>query len=71
MTDKLSTKKPPLGLVPRNILYSSNDIIYYRTTDIERFDDVCAAIIRYVNAKLSVPKEWYEEYNYLLQKITI
>lgn len=53
---KLSDIKPPLGLKPRYI------------HDEQRVDDICRAMIRYMNNKQPIPIEWLEEYNELRTK---
>ena len=43
--------KPPLGVMPRHI------------HDEMRRKDLAGAIVRYIEAELSVPIEWVKEYN--------
>ena len=50
-------KKPPIGLVPRQIIEE------------ERYMEVSAAILRYLNHGLTIPIEWIAEYNELIDKI--
>jgi hypothetical protein len=49
------SKKPPLGLKPK------------RFHDAERLREVKDALIRYLNAGLKAPKEWYAEYEELIK----
>ena len=49
--------KPPIGLRPRFILNE------------QRYDELNAAIGRYVDAKLPIPKEWWDEYLDIYNKI--
>lgn len=46
-------KKPPVGLRPAFIVNQ------------ERIEEIKEAIIRYIDAKIPIPKEWIEEYNNL------
>jgi hypothetical protein len=43
--------KPPIGLRPKYL------------SDIDRFNEVKSAIVRYYDADLKIPIEWIEEYN--------
>jgi len=49
-------KGPPLGIMPRFILEE------------KRLKELKETIIRYLEACLKVPKEWYEEYEDLLER---
>lgn len=51
--------KPPLGIIPKQI-----------HTEI-RFDELKAAIQRYLDANLNVNIEWVEEYNDILKQIKL
>ena len=50
-------KKPPLGLIPRNIWLS------------KRLFDIKEAIKRYLDADYPIPDKWIEEYNELVELI--
>lgn len=54
-------KKPPLGIMPRDI--------YERKMHKERADDIMEAMIRYSEAEKVVPTEWVEELVYRLMEI--
>ena len=60
MNDFLSNNstKPPLGLIPK--------INHDNLVKVERFNEVCAAIARYYDARLMIKIEWIEEYNELV-----
>lgn len=53
-------KRPPLGLVPR-------DIWFYNVLK-ERIKEIMEALNRYMEAKKKVPVEWIEEYNNTLSQ---
>lgn len=44
-------KKPPIGIMPKNVWESI------------RYNDLIAAIKRYLDANLPMPIEWLNEYN--------
>lgn len=48
-------KEPPLGIIPKFI------------HDERRAEDLAAAIERRISARLEIPIEWFEEYNYLIK----
>jgi hypothetical protein len=50
------SSKPPLGLLPMAI---HND---------KRIEDITGAVVRYFEFGYSIPKEWIEEYNDLIEK---
>ena len=54
-------KKPPIGLMPRDI--------HNRSIKVERFYQVCGAISRYYGESLKIPIAWIEEYNELVDDI--
>lgn len=55
---KINTKKPPLGLMPKDIWeYASKK---------DRFENVRDAIYRYLNDYRSLNSDWINEYNELL-----
>lgn len=54
--DRKTEKKPPLGLMPRYLW------------ERKRRYEVGKAISRYVEADKSIPVEWLDEYNKLVQK---
>ena len=54
-------KRPPLGLVPR-------DIWFYNVLK-ERIKEIMEALNRYMEAKKKVPVEWIEEYNNTLEEL--
>ena len=56
-----SYKKPPIGLMPRDI--------HNRSIKVERFYQVCGAISRYYGESLKIPIAWIEEYNELVDDI--
>ncbi len=49
--------KPPLGLIP------------YWVRDMERFEEIIAAMERYSKAELPIPIEWIEEVDDLYYKV--
>ena len=54
--DHLKINRPPPGLVPKPIHEQT------------RFEEVCAAILRYCYAGKKIPINWFEEYNELVEK---
>lgn len=46
--------KPPIGLRPKSIAYE------------DRYREVSDAIVRYCNAGISIPYDWYDEYQELV-----
>lgn len=54
-------KRPPLGIIPKDI--------YYLNADKKRLSDLQDAIARYYNADLPINLEWIKEYNELITKI--
>lgn len=50
-------KKPPLGIMPKNIWESI------------RFNELQMAINRYLDDQLPIPLEWIEEYNEFVKKL--
>ena len=48
-------KRPPLGIMPKDI--------YYLNADKKRLSDLQDAIARYYNADLPINLEWIKEYN--------
>lgn len=50
---------PPIGLMPKYVLTENHN-------KNERYNEVCGAITRYLEAKLQIPLEWIEEHNELL-----
>ena len=55
-------KKPPLGLVPRNIAEDRYAV--------QRLDEVRHAIDRYLlDGETPIPLEWVEEYNNLVTRL--
>lgn len=54
-------KRPPLGLVPR-------DIWFYNVLK-ERIKEIMEALNRYMEAEKKVPVEWIEEYNNTLEEL--
>lgn len=55
-SEELTTKKPPLGLMPRYLW------------ERKRRYEIGEAISRYVEVDKSIPVEWLDEYNELIQK---
>lgn len=53
-------KRPPLGLIPRFIWEGKNYT--------QRIQSIKEAIERYTEENLSIPQEWVEEYNELIEK---
>lgn len=45
--------KPPIGIVPQ--------FIFERQVKTTRYNDICAAIVRYQNAGIQVNDEWIKE----------
>jgi hypothetical protein len=60
MENKDYTKRPPIGLIPKQFANVKLNIK-------GRFDDVCGAIQRYLDAGLKINPEWIQEYNELIQ----
>jgi hypothetical protein len=54
---KPCSKKPPIGLMPKRIW------------ETQRFEDVSAAIQRYLEAGFVVPDEWLYEYSRLKKEL--
>jgi len=54
-------KKPPIGLVPKEIREAINNK--------ERYLEISEALSRYYNAGKKIPISWIEEYNDLVEKI--
>jgi hypothetical protein len=52
-----SVPKPPLGLIPKELWLQ------------ERLENIKRAIIRYAESEYSIPVEWIEERDELLEKI--
>jgi hypothetical protein len=61
LTSADSAVKPPLGLMPRKL--------HSERVNTERYNEVCAAIARYVDARLKINIEWIEEYNDLVELV--
>ena len=53
--------RPPLGLTPKKF--------HDERVKVERFNEVCGAIVRYYDAGLKINIEWIEEYNELVESI--
>ena len=53
------TRIPPIGLIPKSI--------FERHVKINRYNDICAAIVRYQNANLQINEEWIKELDELTQ----
>ena len=53
--------KPPLGLIPKRF--------HDERVKVERFNEVCGAIVRHYDAGLKINVEWIEEYNELVECI--
>ncbi len=51
-------KKPPLGIMPRQIWMQ------------KRFDDLIGTVDRFRQANTAVPREWYKEIGELALKLT-
>lgn len=60
MSNMRNTKRPPLGIIPKNI--------YYERVELQRLADLCTTISRYYNAGLPIRMEWIKEYNELVVK---
>ena len=56
-----SAIRPPLGLTPKKF--------HDERVKVERFNEVCGAIVRYYDAGLKINIEWIEEYNELVESI--
>jgi hypothetical protein len=56
---KPCSRKPPIGLTPERIW------------KIQRFEDVTAAIQRYLDAGFVVPDEWIDEYSRLKKELRL
>ncbi len=54
--------KPPLGLIPKAIFYELKG----SEAVAERLELIIAAMNRYIEARKSIPKEWIEEYNQII-----
>lgn len=59
-TDKTQIKKPPLGVMPKQI--------WIETITNRRFEDLQRAIGEYLNQGLIIKPEWIEEYNELVKE---
>ena len=57
MPPKTATPKPALGLIPK--------AIYYHQVLLNRYTDVCDAMVRYYQAGLPIKPEWIDEYEQL------
>jgi len=53
MSDDTGLPKPPISLIPKRIFME------------QRLENVYAAILRYQDARMQVPKEWNDEYEEL------
>ena len=53
--ESLKREKPPIGLKPKEIFKSDMNV--------ERFNEVCNAIVRYCDAGSPINISWIEEYN--------
>ena len=53
---ELNEKKPPLGLMPKTF-WEERRILY-----------IIEAIDRYISAGKSIPRDWVDEFNDLIQK---
>ncbi len=49
--------KPPIGLRPRFIV------------DLQRFDEICCAMVRYRDVGLTIPEDWETEFNELRHRL--
>jgi len=61
MDNLIPKKKPPLGVVPRDM--------YERAKKKARYQDICGAIKRAYEAGTTIHIEWVIEYNELIQAI--
>lgn len=55
----LNAIRPPLGLTPKKF--------HDERVKIERFNEVCGAIVRYYDVGMKINIEWIEEYNELVE----
>lgn len=53
----VSTKKPPLGIMPRDIF------------ERKRYNELRECILRYIGAEQPILPEWVEEYNELIKRV--
>jgi hypothetical protein len=60
--EKAKYVKPPLGLKPKHIDFEIG-VSYPLSKHKQRYEEVKAAILRYLNADLEIPNEWLAEYN--------
>jgi len=58
-------KKPPLGLIPKNIWFEDIQDKHAQ----ERIQEVKEAMLRYMCDNMAIPEDWYDEYNELVWRV--
>lgn len=61
-----SVIRPPLGLMPLGLTPKK---YFEKRVKVQRYNEVCGAIVRYYEAGLKINIQWIEEYNELVDCI--